>query len=198
MSASTWPHPPLRAGALVLVALVAACARPLRGGDDAPQSLRTADIVHAPAYREPTPAAPPAREPEPASGQSAAAPAAVAAPVDVPAPPTAPTPLAAEALPAPQPPAIAQPGPETAAPPLAPGRWAVQVGVFAVPANADAVRARVAAKIAQSDLAVPVRVERIGDRSHVLVGDLPDRAAAQALAARLRRVLAQDVVILRR
>ncbi|MFN3566588.1 MAG: SPOR domain-containing protein, partial [Burkholderiaceae bacterium] len=85
--------------------------------------------------------------------------------------------------------------------PLAPGRWAVQVGVFAVAANAERDRERVAARLASTDVAAAqsiVRVERIGNRSHVLVGDLPDREAAQALAAQLRRVLRQDVVVLRR
>jgi hypothetical protein len=73
--------------------------------------------------------------------------------------------------------------------------------VFAVAANADKDRARIESRLANSGLAPArrvVRVERIGNRSHVLVGDLPDRAAAQELAAQLRRALKQDVVILRR
>lgn len=192
------PHPLRRAGWVVLVLLLAACARPLRGVDEAALPLRTADIVYAPVDQAPAAAAPLAREPTPTVDRAPDAPAAVAAPVDVPAPPPAPAPLAATAGPAAPAPAAAQPGPITALPPLAPGRWAVQVGVFAVPANAEAVRARVATKLARSDLAVPLRVERVGDRSHVLVGDLPDRAAAQGLAERLRRLLGQDVVILRR
>ncbi len=198
-----------RAGALAAGMMLAACARPLPPDTGTLLPLRTADVVHAPAYREPVPAAAVATEP-----------AAVAAAVAVPAPQPAPAPLAApEAAPATPPPAVAgppaesaaprpteaapaarpsQPGGGVAAPQPAPGRWSVQVGVFAVPANAQAVRSRVAQRLTQAGLGVEPRIERIGDRTHVLVGELPDRAAAQALGAQLRQLLGQDVVILRR
>lgn len=74
----------------------------------------------------------------------------------------------------------------------------MQVGVFAVPANAQAVRLRVAQRLAKAGLGIEPRIERVGDREHVLVGELSDRAAAQALAAQLRQLLGHDVVILRR
>jgi cell division septation protein DedD len=200
--------PVRRAGALAAGVMLAACARPLPPDTSAPLPLRTSDVVHAPAYRDPAPAAAAATEP-----------AAVAAAVEVPAPQPAPAPLAAaEAAPpsmAARPPAESPaPRPTEAAPPahpsqsaagapvlgpaFTPGRWSVQVGVFAVPANAQAVRSRVAQRLAQAGLGVEPRVERIGDREHVLVGKMPDRASAQALAARLRQLLGQDVVILRR
>lgn len=205
-------HGPARcAGALAAGVMLAACARPLPPDTSAPLPLRTADVVHAPTYRDPVPAAAVATES-----------AAVVAAVEAPAPQPAPAPLAAAAVvpAAPQPtaagapaespalrpteavPAAGPPQPDGGAPAGAPasarGRWSVQVGVFAVPANAQAVRARVAQRLTQAGLGIEPRIERIGDREHVLVGELPDRAAAQDLAAQLRRLLRQDVVILGR
>jgi cell division protein FtsN len=74
----------------------------------------------------------------------------------------------------------------------------VQVGVFAVARNAETARARTAERLADAGIAgTSVRtVERQG-RTHVVVGALPDRAGAQQLAARLRSVLQQDVVLFR-
>lgn len=183
------------AAAAAIGAALAGCGAPPAKRFSENEPLRTADIVNAPQYEAGATAAPPApaREPPPKpvppieSGATRAA------------QPAAP---AAAAEPAPKP---AVERSKSAAPlspaPLAPGRWAVQVGVFAVAANAERDRARVAARLASADLASAqrvVRVERIGSRSHVLVGDLPDRDAAQALAAQLRRALNQDVVVLRR
>ncbi len=212
MSVLRRSHGPVRrAGALAAGVMLAACARPLPPDTSAPLPLRTSDILHAPTYRDPVPAAAAATEP-----------AAVVAAVEVPVPQPAPAPLAAaDVAPAAPPPAGARPAAESAAPrpteaapaagPSPPGGgaaargpasargpWSVQVGVFAVPANAQAVRARVAQRLAQAGLGIEPRIERIGDREHVLVGELPDRAAAQALAEQLRRLLRQDVVILRR
>lgn len=160
----------------------------------APVAMVTPDAAATPVASAGPPA--PAREPpSPASaprGESGAAPAArLAAAAAATAPAPAPKP-AAERPPS---------APPAASTPLAPGRWAVQVGVFAVPANAERDRARVAERLASTDVAAAqriVRVERIGNRSHVLVGDLPDRDAALALAAQLRRALNHDVVVLRR
>jgi hypothetical protein len=205
-------HGPVRrAGALAAGVMLAACARPLPPDTSAPLPLRTSDVVHAPAYHDPAPATAAPNEP-----------AAVVAAVEVPAPQPAPAPLAAaEAAPAAPPSAAARSPAETPAlrpaeaqpaarpsqpgggapapgPATASGRWSVQVGVFAVPANAHAVRSRVAQRLAQAGLGIEPRIERIGDREHVLVGELPDRATAQALAAQLRQLLGQDVVILRR
>jgi cell division protein FtsN len=81
---------------------------------------------------------------------------------------------------------------------LAAGHWSVQVGVFAVARNAENARARTAERLADAGIAgTSVRtVERDG-RTYVVVGALPDRAGAQQLAARLRTVLQQDVVLFR-
>lgn len=81
------------------------------------------------------------------------------------------------------------------------GRWAVQVGVFAVARNADTIRARVDQQLGGAELDASERVTEVvqrDGRAHVLVGDLQDRAAAQKLAARLRSVLNQDVVLFQR
>jgi hypothetical protein len=86
---------------------------------------------------------------------------------------------------------------------IAPGRYTVQVASFAVAANADTTRDRVNARLAAAgDQLLPgervAQVARVNERSVVLVGDVADRAAAEDLAARLRRVLNQDVTIVRR
>jgi cell division protein FtsN len=83
---------------------------------------------------------------------------------------------------------------------LAPGRWAVQVGVFFVANSAEAVRARVAAQLAQSDIPADraTRVVRRDNRYFVVVGDAADQGSAQALANQVRAALRQDVVLFRR
>ena len=150
-----------------------------------------ASVAAAPAV---PPAAPPAAEPV------AVAPAPVATPA-----PLSPTPAPAST---PSPPAPAAGQPQTAiastasAAPAATGaRWSVQVGAFAQAANAHALRERVAVQFEQSpepDLASPERAPRVeqdGAVFRVLVGALPDRAAAMQLAARLERLLARETVL---
>jgi cell division protein FtsN len=184
------------AAAAAIGAALAACGAPPAKRFSENEPLRTADIVNAPQYDAAATVTPPAPAREPPLPTPAPRIESGAARAAQPAAP------AAAAEPAPKP---AVERSKSAAPPspapLAPGRWAVQVGVFAVAANAERDRARVAARLASADLPAAqrvVRVERIGSRSHVLVGDLPDRDAAQALAAQLRRALNQDVVVLRR
>ncbi|GMV58817.1 MAG: hypothetical protein AMXMBFR72_19200 [Betaproteobacteria bacterium] len=184
------------AAAAAIGAALAACGTPPAKRFSENEPLRTADIVNAPQYDAAATVTPPAPAREPPLSTPAPRIESGAARAAQPAAP------AAAAEPAPKP---AVERSKSAAPPspapLAPGRWAVQVGVFAVAANAERDRARVAARLASADLPAAqrvVRVERIGSRSHVLVGDLPDRDAAQALAAQLRRALNQDVVVLRR
>jgi rare lipoprotein A len=74
------------------------------------------------------------------------------------------------------------------------GRWAVQFGAFSAADRAQALLARVQAGMAAapapplpSDLAL--RIEHDGGLHRVLLGPLPDRGAAAALAARLATVL---------
>lgn len=85
---------------------------------------------------------------------------------------------------------------------LPPGHYAVQVGVFHIESNASALRERVAARLAdERNLPAAdtrVRIVQLGQRHHVLVGSLKDRSRAQSLAARLRVLLNQDVVVFQR
>lgn len=180
--------------AAAVAALLVGCGALPTERSSGNEPLRTADIVHAPKHDAAAAAAAP-------EAPAVAPPAAIASAIETPSPAAAPAPLAEVPQHVPPPSAAVAADAAPAPAPAAQARWAVQVGVFAVPANADKDRARVESRLAQSDLAPAqriVRVERIGDRSHVLVGDLPDRAAAQALAARLRHLLRQDVVVLRR
>ncbi|MDZ7653797.1 MAG: SPOR domain-containing protein [Burkholderiaceae bacterium] len=115
--------------------------------------------------------------------------------------PDAPTPAASVPRPAPAVApraAVESAAASDVAPAWIAGRWSVQVGVFAVARNAEAARSRTAERLADAGIAgTSVRtVERDG-RTHVVVGALPDRAGAQQLAARLRTVLQQDVVLFR-
>lgn len=164
----------------------------------APAAAPVAPVI-APSARAPNP--PP---PAPAPSVTTNRPAVVAA-----AP--APAPVARVAPPVPAPAAKAQPpvvkaasGPTpTKVPELAPGRYAVQIAAFAVNANAEATRDRINSRLAAAgDQLQPservAQVMRIRDRSYVLVGDSADRAGAEALAARLRQVLNQDVAVMRR
>jgi rare lipoprotein A len=73
-------------------------------------------------------------------------------------------------------------------------RWSVQVGAFAEQVNAEELAGRVATVLgfAEGDLpagAAEPRVERHENVFRVLVGALPDRAAALALAQQLERLL---------
>lgn len=122
--------------------------------------------------------------------------------------PIAVEPLRVEPVLAP-PPAPAPAGPAAAAiavlppaPDLARGRFAVQVGVFLVEANAQTIavntRAKLAADTGLADSDKIVRTVKKGERTYVVVGDAPERSAAESLAQRLRSVLGQDVVVFQR
>jgi len=180
-----------------------------------------AERYPAPRPRQPPPAlveSPPLPIPPPRAVVEVPAIEMPAASTVAPLPP-APAPPA-PAPPAPTPPALAPPASAAAttaarpaartAPPAssaravaaapAPGRWSVQVGVFAVARNADVLRARVERRLAESGFNPPdstVRTEPRDSRVHVLVGDRADRAGAQQLAGRLRTTLQQDVVLFR-
>ncbi|MDZ7652474.1 MAG: SPOR domain-containing protein [Burkholderiaceae bacterium] len=133
-------------------------------------------------------------------------PAAVAAPVAAAPAPAAPValPPAVAAIP-PAPPASAAepltaPVPPRAVVDLAPGRYAVQVAAFMTPASAEAQRSRTATALRAAALpeADATRVLKLNDRYFVLVGDVADRAQADALAAQVRAAVRHDVVIFRR
>ena len=75
------------------------------------------------------------------------------------------------------------------------GPWSVQLGAFQQAANAEALRERVAVLLEQAGFDATersARVERDGPVHRVLVGRLPGREAAAALAARLERALARE------
>jgi len=117
--------------------------------------------------------------PAPTAGQSAAQSAAAAA-------------LAARAS------SAATAGAAAAGPGL--GRWSVQVGVFAIADNAEAVRKHIASLLAERAADLPLsdrtpQLERRGTMTAVLVGSLADRNGAETLADRLRSALRQDVVL---
>jgi rare lipoprotein A len=78
-------------------------------------------------------------------------------------------------------------------------RWSVQVGAFADQGNAEELAERVATVLgfAEGDLpgnAREARVERHDNAFRVLVGALPDRASALALALQLERLLGRPAV----
>lgn len=80
-----------------------------------------------------------------------------------------------------------------------PARWSVQVGAFTDPASAEDLAGRVATVLgfSEGELAVnerEARVERDDTTFRVLVGALPDRAAALALAQQLERLLGRPAV----
>jgi len=86
------------------------------------------------------------------------------------------------------------------APPTAPvtadiGHWSVQLGAFAAADRAQALLARVQAELARSpELPADLlpRIERDGGLHRVLLGALPERDAAAALASRLTMLLGGD------
>jgi rare lipoprotein A (peptidoglycan hydrolase) len=83
-----------------------------------------------------------------------------------------------------------------------PGRYSVQVGVFAVPGMADNARQRVEEQLSRGGRSLApegrvVSVVRKSDRSYVLVGDLDDSASAESLAQQVRSLLRRDVVVFR-
>ncbi|MEW5880535.1 MAG: SPOR domain-containing protein [Pseudomonadota bacterium] len=198
-----------RTAALGAVLLLSACGTVewVKARFVAPTASTPAESTSSPASQRATPAPAPAAEaPAPAPQRAplppATQPIAESAPLQsapLPPPASAPQPLPA--------PTVAEPAPRAApaAPPasgdLAAGRWAAQVGVFYVANSAEAVRARVAARLAQSGLSAESRATRVVKRDNkyfVVVGDAADRAAAEALASRVRAALKQDVVLFRR
>jgi rare lipoprotein A len=106
-------------------------------------------------------------------------------------------------LPLPPPPGAIESPREIAA--TAPGasakRWAVQLGAFELPANADELRARASLLLAAPEAddlpaaARTARVERDGSLYRVLVGLLTDRTAALQLAQRLARLLDRETAL---
>jgi cell division protein FtsN len=83
---------------------------------------------------------------------------------------------------------------------LAPGQWAVQVAVFMTPASAEAQRGRVATQLRAASMpeSESTRIVKREDRYFVVVGNVADRAQAEALASQLRTTLQRDVVVFRR
>ena len=108
-------------------------------------------------------------------------------------------PLALASLPSPMPPAPTfTSGTRTnSAAPV----WAVQLGAFAVSANAEALRERLALLLSSPEAAgLPAaarmpRVEFDGRINRVLIGNLGDRATAQAWSERLERFLLRDTAL---
>ncbi|MCU0950991.1 MAG: SPOR domain-containing protein [Burkholderiaceae bacterium] len=79
---------------------------------------------------------------------------------------------------------------------MAPGTYAVQVGVFMTPTSAEATRARVTTQLLAAQIGE-------GETTRVLLRDrrhheLPTQADAEQLADAIRKALRQDVVIFRR
>lgn len=98
-------------------------------------------------------------------------------------------------------PAAAMPVAASAAPPAPTPRWSVQLGAFAVAANAAALRDRLALLLSAPEAArlpgaarVP-RVEQDGRLSRVLIGSLPDRATAQQWARQIETFLVRETVL---
>ena len=180
------------------------------------RSLWGHDPASAPA-QQPAPEATPTPMPEPAN------PAPWVPPPPAPnvAPLLEPTPIEPLSDVAPQPlvqplvqPFVVEPTPAPAPTPaptvavqatpseLAKGRYAIQVGVFLVAENAETIRTRIEGKLAADPSLKAsdkiVRSLKKGGRTYVLVGDMADSHAAEFLAARLRLLLNQDVVVFQR
>ncbi len=79
--------------------------------------------------------------------------------------------------------------------------WSVQLGAFAVPANAEALRDRLALLLSAPEAdglppsARTPRVEYDGKLNRVLIGSLDDRTLAQAWAQQLGRFLVRETVL---
>lgn len=211
---------PLGAGAVAALMALSGCStvdwvrtrfvEPSAPAASAPPSQRA--VAAAPAAPPAPRAAAPAPAPTPAPAAVAAPPpAAAAAPVTPPvvSPPVAVPPVPMAAAPVAPAAPVAQASPRTpltgVVPPravadMAPGSYAVQVGVFMTPTSAEATRARVttqllAAQIGEGDT---TRVLVRDKRHHVLVGELASQSDAEQLADAVRKALRQDVVIFRR
>jgi rare lipoprotein A len=85
----------------------------------------------------------------------------------------------------PSPPPLAE-APEPARPVQ---HWAVQLGAFAQPDNAEAMRMRVAADLQRQGVSQAPRIEWIGNLFRVLLGESSDRAQAVQVAQQLERTL---------
>jgi rare lipoprotein A len=76
-------------------------------------------------------------------------------------------------------------------------RWSVQLGAFAAAERARELLARVQAELARPPAGLPAdlqpRIENDGGLHRVLVGALPEREAAAALAARVAALLGGDI-----
>jgi hypothetical protein len=203
-SAAPAPAPAPAAAAAVRSAPAPAPA-PVAAAAPAPAAapLPPPVVMPPPVSAAPATAAAPAPRAAAPAPSPAPARAAAAVPAPTPAPaarPAAPPPPAARAT-APVTMAAVAPRPEPRA--VAPGRYTVQVGAFAVAANAETTRDRINTRLAAAgDTLQPgervAQVARVGERSVVMVGDYADRGAAEDLASRLRRVLNQDVAVIRR
>jgi rare lipoprotein A len=90
------------------------------------------------------------------------------------------------------------PVPAAATPVAASGTWAVQLGAFAGADRAQELLSRVQAELAKPQAGglsadLQPRIERDGGLHRVLLGALPEREAAFALASRLAAVLGSDI-----
>jgi rare lipoprotein A len=180
-----------RTAAPVASAAVAAAAAPAPAPASAPAPAQPMAAVPYPPALGPVP---PGMAP---SSLPSAVPGVAAGPMTAgPRPPgaVAAAPAAAAAAPS----AAARSAPAPAGDDLRAGRFSVQVATFAVESNAQTLRDRVAGQIKSAGISAPVRVVNRNARSVVAVGDLPDKASADALAAQLRTTLNQDVVVFRR
>lgn len=103
-------------------------------------------------------------------------------------------------------PGAAPAGAESARPavpdtPAATGKWAVQLGAFAVQANAETLRDEVGTLLAKPEArklppaSRTARIEFDGHLHHVLVGGYGARDGAQKLARRLQQLLGRDTTI---
>lgn len=166
-----------------------------------------APLVASAAAARAAPAAAPAPVPAPApaapeGGRSvdlaALAPAASALPVA----PAAAAPAETHALPPAADPVVAiasaslTPDPSAAAP-----QWSVQLGAFAVAANADALKERLSLLLSAPEAATLPEALRVpsvvrgGSLLRVLVGSSPDRALAMQWARQLERFLARPTTL---
>lgn len=110
---------------------------------------------------------------------------------------SAPAALAAAQSPVP-PAAPPAPAPTPAPAAAASGRWAVQLGAFAGVDRAQELLQRVQAALSRPQAGGPVvdlqpRIESDGGLHRVLLGALPEREAATALASRLAALLGGDI-----
>jgi len=115
--------------------------------------------------------------------------------------PLAPAPLVAAPLAASTPIASAQASATTSQTASPTTNWSVQLGAFAVTANAEALRDRMALLLSAPEangLPAAARVPWVqydGRLSRVLIGHLADRATAQAWAQQLERFLIRQTVL---